>query len=81
MSLINNLKQNSRILITGGYGFIGHHLVKKLLKMGHKVTVIDDLSTGSISNLQPHERLLIKKPWLRPLKTAAWPSTWPPLWE
>lgn len=39
------------ILVTGGAGFIGHHLVKELLRRGHYVVVVDDLSTGKIENL------------------------------
>ena len=38
-------------LITGGAGFIGSHLAEQLLAAGHTVTVIDDLSTGAIENL------------------------------
>ncbi len=38
-------------LITGGAGFIGSHLAERLLQDGHFVSVIDDLSTGSIRNL------------------------------
>ncbi len=38
-------------LVTGGAGFIGSHLVDQLVKMGHHVTVIDNLSAGHLSNL------------------------------
>jgi len=40
-----------RCLITGGAGFIGSHLSERLLKLGHEVIAIDDLSTGSIENI------------------------------
>jgi UDP-glucose 4-epimerase len=40
-----------RILITGGAGFIGSHLAEALLDGGHQVYVLDDLSTGSIDNI------------------------------
>ena len=39
------------IIVTGGAGFIGSHLVERLLADGRSVAVIDDLSTGSIENL------------------------------
>jgi len=39
------------ILITGGAGFIGSHLVEALLADGARVTVVDDLSTGAVENL------------------------------
>ena len=40
-----------KVLITGGAGFIGSHLAEQYLKQGHKVFVIDDLSTGRIENI------------------------------
>jgi len=42
------------ILVTGGAGFIGSHLVDALILQGHTITVIDDLSTGARSNLGRH---------------------------
>src|ERR1700680_2152680 len=42
-----------RALITGGAGFIGSHLAEKLVNTGHHVTIVDDLSTGSVENIQP----------------------------
>tara|TARA_B100000029_G_C17498063_1_gene931685 strand:- start:551 stop:1447 length:897 start_codon:yes stop_codon:yes gene_type:complete len=40
-----------KILITGGAGFVGYHLTKKLIELNHEVYVIDDLSTGYKKNI------------------------------
>jgi UDP-glucose 4-epimerase len=53
-------------LVTGGAGFIGSHLVERLLADGRNVVVVDDLSTGSLGNLRaverhPNLRLIVSK--------------------
>ena len=40
------------VLVTGGCGFIGSHLAEALIDRGHRVAVIDDLSTGSLDNVE-----------------------------
>ena len=47
-----HISKNGYILITGGAGFIGSHIVDRLLSMNYNVKVIDNLSTGNINNLQ-----------------------------
>jgi UDP-glucose 4-epimerase len=42
---------SKRVLITGGAGFVGSHLAEALLAAGHRVQIIDDLSTGTIDNV------------------------------
>ena len=41
-----------RYLITGGAGFIGSHLVERLISLGHSVNIIDNFSTGNINNIK-----------------------------
>jgi UDP-glucuronate decarboxylase len=55
--------ERKRILVTGGAGFVGSHLVDRLMLMGHEVTVLDNFFTGSKRNVQhwmghPHFELI-----------------------
>ena len=45
-----------KILITGGAGFIGSHLQDRLIKEGHRVVIVDNLSTGKKENLNPRAK-------------------------
>jgi UDP-glucose 4-epimerase len=46
-----------RVLVTGGAGFIGSHLIDQLLASGHQAAALDDLSSGSPANLPPGVKL------------------------
>lgn len=46
--------RRARVVVTGGAGFVGSHLVGELLRRGYRVHVVDDLSTGSLDNLALH---------------------------
>lgn len=46
-------------LIIGGAGFIGSHVTEQLLSEGHSITVVDNLTTGSLQNLPDHPRLRV----------------------
>ena len=56
-----------KVLVTGGAGFIGSHVVDRLAADGHDVVILDDLSTGSVEHLQPSARFYqmdLQSPWL-----------------
>ncbi len=50
--MINNFWENKKVLVTGGAGFIGSHLVEKLVKRNAKVSVLDNLQNGKEVNLE-----------------------------
>ena len=45
-----------KILITGGAGFIGSHIADEYVRLGHKVVVVDNLSTGKLKNVNPRAK-------------------------
>lgn len=60
-----------KVLVTGGAGFIGSHLVDRLMERGYKVRVLDDLSAGSLENIKrwlEHERFEFIKGDMRDLE-------------
>jgi UDP-glucose 4-epimerase len=50
-NLLNSTYSNKTYVVTGGCGFIGSHMVDKLISLGYKVIVIDNLLSGNIENL------------------------------
>jgi UDP-glucose 4-epimerase len=48
----------SKLLVTGGAGFIGSHIVDRLIKLGHEVIVLDNLSTGRKENLNSQAKFV-----------------------
>jgi len=54
---------NMKYLVTGGAGFIGSHLVEKIINFGNEVIIIDDLSSGYKENIpyRPKNKLMIEK--------------------
>lgn len=66
-----------RVLVTGGAGFVGSHVVDAYVAAGADVTVVDDLSTGRRANLNPDARLReidIRSPELRQVFATARPD-------
>ncbi|NJE85998.1 SDR family NAD(P)-dependent oxidoreductase [Thermococcus sp. CX2] len=62
-----------KVLVTGGAGFIGSHLVDRLMELGYEVRVLDDLSAGSLDNIGRwlnHERFEFIKGDMRNMKTV-----------
>jgi UDP-glucose 4-epimerase len=65
-----------RILVIGGAGYIGSHVVKELLDTGHEVGVFDNLSTGRKENLFPHAEFhkgdILDSPLLQEVLSRGW---------
>ncbi len=54
------MKDKLNILVTGGAGFIGSNIVDKYIDMGHRVWVLDNLSSGDIKNINPSAEFIEK---------------------
>lgn len=48
---MNSFYKNLPVLVTGGCGFIGSHVAEQLVALGARVTILDDLSTGTLDNI------------------------------
>jgi len=75
-----------KVLVTGGAGFIGSHVVDALITAGHRVVVVDDLSTGKKEHLNPKAtfyQLDIRSPELEKVfsrRNPTWSTITPPTW-
>lgn len=61
----------TRVLVTGGAGFIGSHSVDHLLALGHEVRIVDDLSSGHAANVAAHPAVELRRGDIRDAATVA----------
>jgi len=61
-------------VVTGGAGFIGSHLIERLITAKHQVVCVDDLSSGDISNLPVHENIQFLKSLVQTVVTDELPK-------
>ena len=47
-----------RVLVTGGAGYIGSHIVLELMELGHSILVVDDMEKGNEANLFPQNEFI-----------------------
>ena len=52
--IIESRRKRMKVAVTGGCGFIGSHLVDRLLRDGHEVVIVDNLVTGRVQNIAHH---------------------------
>jgi UDP-glucose 4-epimerase len=71
---IRKPKTSMHILITGGAGFIGSHVTELLLRSGHRITILDDLSSGTLANIPKHSHVTLIKKDLLTLSPDEWPG-------
>jgi UDP-glucose 4-epimerase len=67
-----------KVLVTGGAGFIGSHVVDRLIQDGHELVVLDDLTTGRVENVHAKARFYqmeLDSPWLEELFRIEQPET------
>jgi UDP-glucose 4-epimerase len=61
--------EGKSVLVTGGAGFIGYHLCKKLLTLNHNVTIYDNMSSGTMQNVKDNAKAKFVKGDILDLKT------------
>ena len=52
MKEVDNFYKNKNVLVTGGAGFIGSHIVEMLVNLNAKVTILDNFSSGNLNNIR-----------------------------